>query len=56
MEEKLQSRIKIDRELFYRLKVISTRWGKSIPECIKEWVGKAEKENNNCEDESGEQS
>lgn len=38
MLEKEQSSIKIDRELFYRLKVISTRKRKPVPECIADWV------------------
>jgi hypothetical protein len=38
MDANLQSRVKIDRELFYRLKAISAYKGKDVSDCIKEWI------------------
>jgi hypothetical protein len=51
MEANPQSRVKLGRELFYRLKAISTRKGKDVPECIEEWVVAEEVKRNGVPDE-----
>jgi hypothetical protein len=42
MVVKEQSVIKIDRELFYRFKLVAFRKHKTMEGCIREWVDVAE--------------